>query len=37
MAVVGAATEADMVITDTDAPAEAVESLRSAGLEVRCV
>jgi len=26
-----------MVITDTDAPAEAVESLRSAGLEVRCV
>jgi DeoR/GlpR family transcriptional regulator of sugar metabolism len=37
MALVGAATEADMVITDADAPAEAVDSLRSSGLEVRCV
>jgi len=35
--VVGAASDADMMITDTGAPAEAVESLRAAGLEVRCV
>ena len=33
----GAASDADMMITDTGAPAEAVESLRAAGLEVRCV
>ena len=37
LAVVGAASDADMMITDTGAPAEAVESLRAAGLEVRCV
>jgi DeoR/GlpR family transcriptional regulator of sugar metabolism len=37
MAVVGPATVADMVITDTDAPADAVDALRAAGLEVRCV
>jgi DeoR/GlpR family transcriptional regulator of sugar metabolism len=37
MAVVGPATTADMVITDSDAPADAVDALRAAGLEVRCV
>jgi DeoR/GlpR family transcriptional regulator of sugar metabolism len=37
MAVVCAATDADMIITDTAAPADAVDSLRAAGLEVRCV
>jgi len=37
LAVVGAASDADMMITDTGAPAEAVEGLRAAGLEVRCV
>jgi DeoR/GlpR family transcriptional regulator of sugar metabolism len=37
LAVVGAASEADMMITDTDAPADAVGALRAAGLEVRCV
>jgi DeoR/GlpR family transcriptional regulator of sugar metabolism len=37
MAVIGAATEADIVITDSDAPADAVDSLRAAGLEVCCV
>ena len=37
MAVVRAATAVDMIITDTDAPPEIVESLRAAGLEVRCV
>jgi DeoR/GlpR family transcriptional regulator of sugar metabolism len=37
MAVVAAATEVDMIVTDTDAPPETVESLRAAGLEVRCV
>jgi hypothetical protein len=26
-----------MIVTDADAPAEIVESLRAAGLEVRCV
>jgi hypothetical protein len=37
MAVVCAAAEADVIITDSDAPADAVEPLRAAGLEVRCV
>jgi DeoR/GlpR family transcriptional regulator of sugar metabolism len=37
LAVVGDAAEADMVITDSDAPAEAVTALRAAGLQVRCV
>lgn len=37
MAVVGPATTADMVITDSDAPADEVDALRAAGLEVRCV
>jgi DeoR/GlpR family transcriptional regulator of sugar metabolism len=37
MAVVGPATAADLVITDTAAPAEAVEALRTAGVEVLCV
>ncbi len=37
MAVVCAANDADMIITDTAAPADAVDSLRAAGLEVRCV
>jgi DeoR/GlpR family transcriptional regulator of sugar metabolism len=37
MAVVCAATDADMIVTDTAAPADAVDSLRAAGLEVRCV
>jgi DeoR/GlpR family transcriptional regulator of sugar metabolism len=37
LAVVGAASDADMMITDTGAPADAVEALRAAGLEVRCV
>lgn len=37
MAVVCEATAADMIITDTDAPADDVSSLRAAGLEVRCV
>ena len=37
MAVVCEATSADMVITDSAAPADAVDTLRAAGLEVRCV
>jgi DeoR/GlpR family transcriptional regulator of sugar metabolism len=37
LAVVGAASDADMMITDTGAPADAVDTLRAAGLEVRCV
>jgi DeoR/GlpR family transcriptional regulator of sugar metabolism len=37
MAVVASATAVDMIVTDTDAPPEIVESLRAAGLEVRCV
>ena len=37
MAVVCEATAADMVITDSDAPADAIDALRAAGLEVRCV
>jgi DeoR/GlpR family transcriptional regulator of sugar metabolism len=37
LAVVCDAAEADLVITDTDAPADAVDALRAAGLEVRCV
>lgn len=37
MAVVCEATAADMVVTDTEAPADAVDALRAAGLEVRCV
>jgi DeoR/GlpR family transcriptional regulator of sugar metabolism len=37
MAVVCEAAAADMVITDAEAPADAVEALRAAGLEVRCV
>ena len=37
MAVVCPATESDMVITDSVAPADAVAELRSAGIEVRCV
>ncbi len=37
LAVVGAASDADMMITDAGAPADAVDALRAAGLEVRCV
>ncbi len=37
MAVVGPATMADLVVTDTAAPAAAVDALRSAGVEVLCV
>lgn len=37
LAVVAPATDVDMIVTDADAPAETVESLRAAGLEVRCV
>ena len=37
LAVVGAASDADLMITDTDAPAGAVGTLRAAGLQVRCV
>jgi DeoR/GlpR family transcriptional regulator of sugar metabolism len=37
MAVVCEATAADILITDTAAPAEAVDALRAAGLEVHCV
>jgi len=34
LAVVAPTTDVDMIVTDTDAPAEAVDSLRAAGLEV---
>jgi DeoR/GlpR family transcriptional regulator of sugar metabolism len=37
MAVVASAADVDMIITDADAPPDSVESLRAAGLEVRCV
>jgi DeoR/GlpR family transcriptional regulator of sugar metabolism len=37
MAVVAPATAIDMIVTDADAPAELVRSLRADGLEVRCV
>lgn len=37
LAIVGAASDADMMITDAGAPADAVDALRAAGLEVRCV
>jgi len=37
MAVLGPATVADLVITDKEAPATAVDALRAAGLEVHCV
>jgi DeoR/GlpR family transcriptional regulator of sugar metabolism len=37
MAVVASAADVDMIITDSDAPPDNVESLRAAGLEVRCV
>jgi DeoR/GlpR family transcriptional regulator of sugar metabolism len=37
MAVVCEATAADLVITDSDAPGAAVDALRAAGVEVRCV
>jgi DeoR/GlpR family transcriptional regulator of sugar metabolism len=37
LAVVCAATDVDMIITDTDAPPDVVGSLRAAGLEVQCV
>ena len=37
MAVVCDASAADVVVTDTDAPADAVAALEAAGLEVRCV
>lgn len=36
MAVVGAVDAVDMVITDATAPAEALDALRAAGVEVRC-
>ena len=36
LAVVAPTTDVDMIVTDTDAPAEAVDSLRAAGLEVVC-
>lgn len=37
MALVCSTVEVDMVITDTGAPREALDTLRSAGVEVRCV
>ncbi len=37
LAIVGAASDADMMITDVGAPADAVDALCAAGLEVRCV
>jgi len=37
LAVVCAATDVDVIITDTDAPPDVVGSLRAAGLEVQCV
>lgn len=37
LAVVAPTTDVDMIITDMDAPAETVGSLRAAGLEVMCV
>jgi DeoR/GlpR family transcriptional regulator of sugar metabolism len=37
MALVCAAVVVDMVITDTATPPEALDSLRAAGVEVRCV
>ena len=37
LAVVSAATAADVIITDSGAPADAVGSLRAAGIEVQCV
>jgi DeoR/GlpR family transcriptional regulator of sugar metabolism len=37
MAVVATITDVDMIVTDADAPPEAVDTLRAAGLEVRCV
>jgi DeoR family transcriptional regulator, fructose operon transcriptional repressor len=36
MAVVGAIDAIDMVITDVTAPADALDALRAAGVEVRC-
>jgi hypothetical protein len=37
MAVVCRADVVDVVVTDTDAPAVALEALRAAGVEVQCV
>jgi DeoR/GlpR family transcriptional regulator of sugar metabolism len=37
MAVVGMAATFDALVTDTDAPPGALETLRAAGVEVRCV
>jgi DeoR/GlpR family transcriptional regulator of sugar metabolism len=37
LAVVCAATDADVIITDTGAPPDVVGSLRASGLEVQCV
>ena len=37
MAVVCDAASVDMVVTDTDAPADDVDGLRAAGIEVLCV
>ena len=37
LAIVCAATDVDMIITDTDAPPAVVSSLRAAGLQVDCV
>jgi DeoR/GlpR family transcriptional regulator of sugar metabolism len=37
MAVVGSADTFDVLVTDTDAPPDALEALRAAGVEVRCV
>jgi DeoR/GlpR family transcriptional regulator of sugar metabolism len=37
LALVGPATVADLIITDTAAPEATVDALRSAGLEVQCV
>ena len=36
LALVCAATDADMIVTDASAPADVVDGLRSAGLEVLC-
>lgn len=37
LAVVGAASDADMMITNTGAPPDAIDALRAGGLEVHCV
>ena len=36
-AVVCEAAAADLIVTDSDAPGDALDALRAAGAEVRCV